>query len=65
MISRNRKQNSKGSKNLVASGKNGITKTKPMSETARLMSTFTVLILNKLDEEIQIWLRLIGQAAVL
>ena len=40
MISRNRKQNSKGSKNLVASGKNGITKTKPMSETARLMSTF-------------------------
>jgi hypothetical protein len=39
MISSNRK-NSNGSKNVVASGKNGITKTKPMSEIARLMSTF-------------------------
>jgi hypothetical protein len=42
MISSNRKQssNSKGSKNAVASGKNGSTKTKPMSAIARLMATF-------------------------
>jgi hypothetical protein len=40
MISNNRKQNSKGSKNAVASGKNGTTKTKPMSAIARLMATF-------------------------
>ena len=40
MISSNRKQNSKGSKNAVASGKNGTTKTKPMSTIARLMATF-------------------------
>ena len=40
MISSNRKQNSKGSKNAVASGKNGTTKTKPMSAIARLMATF-------------------------
>ena len=42
MISSNRKQgtNSKGSKNAVVSGKNGGTKTKPMSAIARLMATF-------------------------
>ena len=42
MISSNRKQsaNSKSSKNAVASGKNGTTKTKPMSAIARLMATF-------------------------
>ena len=40
MISSNRKQNSKGSKNPVASGKNGTTKTKSMSTIARLMATF-------------------------
>ena len=40
MISSNRKQNSKGSKNAVASGKNGTTKAKPMSAIAKLMATF-------------------------
>jgi hypothetical protein len=40
MVSSNRKQNSKGSKNAVASGKNGTTKTKPMIAIARLIATF-------------------------
>jgi hypothetical protein len=42
MISSNRKQNSKskGYKSSEATGKNGTTKTKPMSAIARLMATF-------------------------